>query len=392
MASALEAPSEGSRGGAGAVSTSSTGGLGLPGFSHEAVTAAEIDALLALACREVADGLDVSQAKFLEYLPDERRLLVRAGVGWADDVVGRAHLATDLGSPAGYALQTGQPTIANDLAVEQRFRVPDLLRDHGVRSAVNVIVQHGDAVFGVLEADSGNPREFDQRDVQFLQGYGNVLALALAQARLAQKNYELGRRLELLLHELGHRTKNNNQMLLSILGLQKRRHDMLEVRQALDDFGGRLRVLSEIDQLILASGFESTVDLGRYVVGLANGVLLARNGGAADVTLTTETASIPVDTRTAQSVAIVVNEFVTNSFKHAFRDDKGQLHVALAAEGENAVLALADDGPGLAGEPGGGLGHQLIDAMAEQLGGKAEWLSGSGTRLRLTFPIPPAEA
>jgi GAF domain-containing protein len=77
--------------------------------------------------------------------------------------------------------------IANDLEKEERFRVPELLSRHSVKSAVNVIIANPHWTFGVLEADSRRPRVFSEEDVRFLQGYANVLALALEQARLEPK-------------------------------------------------------------------------------------------------------------------------------------------------------------------------------------------------------------
>src|SRR4029079_15958555 len=88
-----------------------------------------------------ADGLGAEYCKFLEYLPAENRLLVRAGVGWDEGVVGSASVGADLASPAGYALRTGKPVISNHLENEKRFRTPELLVEHGIRRAMNVILQ-----------------------------------------------------------------------------------------------------------------------------------------------------------------------------------------------------------------------------------------------------------
>jgi hypothetical protein len=76
-----------------------------------------------------------------------RTFLVRAGVGWEPGIVGVATIGADLASPAGFALRTGKPVISNHLENEERFRTPELLVKHGIRRAMNVILQ-GD----------GNPR------------------------------------------------------------------------------------------------------------------------------------------------------------------------------------------------------------------------------------------
>jgi hypothetical protein len=85
--------------------------------------------------RMTAEGLNAEYCKVLEYKPSEKRLLVRAGVGWDDGVVGYASVGADLESPAGFALHTGKPVISNHLENEDRFRTPELLVEHGIRRA-----------------------------------------------------------------------------------------------------------------------------------------------------------------------------------------------------------------------------------------------------------------
>jgi hypothetical protein len=97
-------------------------------------------------------GLQIGFAKVLEYLPDEKRLMVRAGFGWVPDIVG-VPLASDIGSPAGYAYQTGEILILNHLEAETRFRTPQILADHGIKRAINVLIEkggEGKAFFGVF--------------------------------------------------------------------------------------------------------------------------------------------------------------------------------------------------------------------------------------------------
>ena len=89
--------------------------------------------LLDHAARLVAEGLKAEFAKVLQYLPEDNRFLVCAGVGWGPDVVGKATVGADMASPAGYALHTGKPVISNHLDIEERFRTPELLVEHGIR-------------------------------------------------------------------------------------------------------------------------------------------------------------------------------------------------------------------------------------------------------------------
>lgn len=369
------------------------GGIELAAFGRLAATHIDLDELLGDVCLRAVEGLGVSHAKLLEYRPAERDLLVRAGVGWAPDVVGVATLGADLGSPAGFALQTGEPTIANDLDAEARFRVPDLLREHGIRSAVNVIVRFGDVVYGVLEADSRSAREFDDRDARFLQGFADVVALAIAQHEAHARQTQLARQLDVALHELQHRTRNNNQMLLSIIRLTQRRHRMLETRQALDEFAGRIDALIRVDQAILGASDPATIDLGRYAVGIIQNLIAAGHEDSAEISLETQVSDVAIEGRRAQALGLIVNEFVTNSFKHAFASDRtNALGIAVAREGDEIRLTLWDNGPGFDRGEAAGLGTTLIDAMAQSLNGACTWTTGpDGTKLQVSFRHPGAE-
>jgi signal transduction histidine kinase/CheY-like chemotaxis protein len=161
---------------------------------------AGFDHLLAEAARITAEGMQVRFGKVLEFLPAENRLLVRAGVGWHPGVVGHATIGAQLDSPAGYALHTGKPVISNSLDAEDRFDTPELLLEHGIRRAVNVILMGEGTPFGVLEVDSDLPGAFTEHDLDFLEAVANLLGLALkrlgADALLRQANETLEQRVE----------------------------------------------------------------------------------------------------------------------------------------------------------------------------------------------------
>src|SRR5690242_17032727 len=107
--------------------------------------------LLNETVRLTAEGMNAEFCKVLEYIPTDNRLLVRAGVGWHEGIVGRATVGGDLESPSGFALRTGKPVISNHLEHEQRFRTPELLVEHGGRRAMKGILQGDGAPYGVLE-------------------------------------------------------------------------------------------------------------------------------------------------------------------------------------------------------------------------------------------------
>jgi two-component sensor histidine kinase len=357
-------------------------------FGLLAVEGTDLDELLQQAAVEAARSLDVSHVKVLQYLPDEKYFLVRAGVGWGEGVVGAARIGADMESPAGYALQTGRPVISNDLHKEERFRIPQLLQQHGVKSAANVIIKARENIFGVLEADSREPRAFGEGDLKFLQGYATLLAFAIEQARLHEQHAHLATQHEMLLQELQHRVKNNNQSLLSLIHLQLANVTNIEARENLQKIENRIRAVSFVNAQLQSTERANVVDLGQYLMAIVASLFNFQNGGETDVKLTTQISQVEVSTERAQAIGLIVNEFLTNSFKYAFGEGRGHFSLHLGHEDGRAELVMADDGPGMPEGARPGLGLNLIDILTKQIEGEARWgPPGGGTRLTLEFPI-----
>lgn len=357
-------------------------------FGLLAVEGADLDELLHHAAVEAARSLGVSYVKVLQYLPDEKCFLVRAGVGWGEGVVGAARIGADIESPAGYALQTGRSVISSDLHKEERFRIPQLLREHGVESAANVIIKARDNIFGVLEADSREPRAFGESDLKFLQGYATLLAFAIEQTRLYEQHAQLAAQHELLLQELQHRVKNNNQSLLSLIHLQLANVTNIEARENLQKIENRIRALSFVNTQLHSGARANLVDLGQYLMAIVASLFNFQNDGETDVKLTTQISQVEVSTERAQAIGLILNEFLTNSFKYAFGEGRGQFSLHLGHENGRAQLVMADDGPGMPEGARPGLGLSLIDVLTKQIEGEARWdPPGRGTRLTVEFPI-----
>ena len=127
----------------------------------------------------VTQTLGVEFCKILELLPDGKALLLRAGVGWKEGLVGQATVGAGTNSQAGYTLLSNEPVIIKDLRTEKRFSGPPLLREHGVVSGVSVIIGRRDRPFGVLGAHTAKRRTFTEDDVHFLEAVANMLSQAI---------------------------------------------------------------------------------------------------------------------------------------------------------------------------------------------------------------------
>src|SRR4051812_5003104 len=113
-------------------------------------------------------------------------VILRAGVGWREGYIGRrSERGRD--SQVGYTLLRAEPVIAMDQANDPRFKRSALAGEHGVVSALTVMIASPDEPFGVLEALSTRRRSFSPSEVSFMQAVANVLASAVERSRAHER-------------------------------------------------------------------------------------------------------------------------------------------------------------------------------------------------------------
>ena len=195
---------------------------------------------------------------------------------------------------------------------------------------------------------------------------------------------------ETLLKEIHHRVKNNLQVISSLLSMQADTVEDNAARSLLQESQHRVRAMAMIHEKLYQSDSLAKVDFGDYVSQLT--LFLHRNYATiAPVHLVVDAdEDVPLNIDTAIPAGLILNELVTNAFKHAFKD--GQPHVLkvlLKKSDTGCSLTVADDGPGL---PAGfvlgkseSLGMELVEALTAQLKASLTLENEAGTRFRLDF-------
>ncbi|WP_448189035.1 PAS domain S-box protein [Azospirillum sp. sgz301742] len=148
-------------------------------FGARALTEDDLGALLQQAAADAAEGMDFRRTKILRYRPQTDDFLVIAGVGWYEGVIGRTVVPNDPDTPPGRSLATRQPVAVSDLRSLSPLHANRLLAEHGVISALNVPIDTEAALWGVLEVDGSEPRDFHEMDVLFMQGFAHLLGAAI---------------------------------------------------------------------------------------------------------------------------------------------------------------------------------------------------------------------
>lgn len=128
-------------------------------------------------------SLGVGYCKVLELQPDGKVLLLKAGVGWRDGLVGKATVDTGTDSQAGYTLATDEPVVVEDLRDEERFSTPPLLADHDIVSGISVIIGKKEQPYGILGVHTTKKRAFTDDEAYFVQSIANILSDELERTR-----------------------------------------------------------------------------------------------------------------------------------------------------------------------------------------------------------------
>ncbi|MBR1199037.1 GAF domain-containing protein [Bradyrhizobium sp. AUGA SZCCT0240] len=364
-------------------------------FGRIAMQTRDYRQILQRATEFCADGLQTRFAKVLEYVPEEDHLRVRAGVGWDLDTIDNVSLTADLGSPAGYAYQTGATVISNHLDVETRFRTPQLLKDHGVRRAINVLIEkggEGKTFFGVLEVDSADPGQFDEADADFLAGFAGLLGVAIERQQADAKLQEALEHQALLTREMSHRVKNSLTSVVGLLRVQARSALSPDVRNALEDASLRVDTIAQVHDHLWRSSHVGFVELVDFMNELCKKLKGTTDGHTlhchADPMLLSADHAIPL--------GLLINELVTNAVKYAYPEGGGVIEVSAREIDEHLHVEVSDHGVGLPhgfdiDQPQTSLGFKVIVGMVRQLQGHLTLTSGNpkGAHFLLDLPILP---
>ncbi|MFZ0425605.1 MAG: histidine kinase dimerization/phosphoacceptor domain -containing protein [Xanthobacteraceae bacterium] len=361
-----------------------------------ALQGANFAGMLDHTARMTAEGLGAEYCKVMEYLPGENRLLVRAGVGWDEGVVGSARVGADLASPAGYALRTGKPVISNHLENEERFRTPELLLEHGIRRAMNVILQGDGSPFGVLEVDSKSEGEFSEHDIAFLQGAANILGMAIEQQQYRRKLQAALDRHQVLLKEANHRMKNSLQVISSMLHLQASSVGDPNLTERLNEASSRVNAVGRAYERLAYNADHENIDLTEYLREIIGDLVTTV---APSVIQFDAPEEIQFAADRAILVGLIVNELVSNAGRYAYPGRPGGLISVrlLRADVEAIRVSVWDEGVGLPADfdltKSKRLGARLVNALSMQLGAKLTRPAAAiGAKFSLLIPLRPATA
>jgi two-component sensor histidine kinase/putative methionine-R-sulfoxide reductase with GAF domain len=220
---------------------------------------------------------------------------------------------------------------------------------------------------GELVCDRDTPFTADERSL--LTSIAHHAAVALEHGRAVMRG--------VLAQEIHHRVKNNLQTVASLLRLQAR-SEHADPRQALEDSVNRILAIAAVHE-VLTEQRDEVVEL-RDLLDRLRAMLV--QGLAAGKEVHAELAPVSLAGDRATALALVFSELLQNALEHGGET----VRIELAQRNGEVVLAIADDGAGIAGEPAG-TGLSIVRALVrDELQGRLELRAGGGTRAEVVFP------
>ena len=197
-----------------------------------------------------------------------------------------------------------------------------------------------------------------------------------------------------LLNEVHHRVKNNLQIVSSLLSLQANQQvNNPAALEVLRDTQGRIRSMALLHEALYRDGNAARVNCEAYLGQLCTQLCRAFSPLAERVQIKKHIASVGLGLDLAIPCGLIVNELVSNAFKHAFPGERhGEITVELYAEAnDRIVLSVCDDGVGLSPghdcQPTSTLGMQLVAGLAQQIHATIETKCNPGAAFKISFSV-----
>ena len=212
--------------------------------------------------------------------------------------------------------------------------------------------------------------------------------------RAQQRLEDALREKTVLLNEVHHRVKNNLQVITSLLNLQADYAADPRLRAILAESCGRVKAMALTHQLLYERKDFSRLYLYDYLDRLVQSIRSSyrATGDRIGLRLVQPSPELQLDLERAIPCGLLINELVTNSFKHAFPGERrGEIVIEISEAADSQIcLSVADDGVGLPLDAElaqtSSLGLQLVQLFVEQLHGSLSIDRKAGTRFSLCFP------
>jgi len=195
-----------------------------------------------------------------------------------------------------------------------------------------------------------------------------------------------------LLKEIHHRVKNNMQVISSLLNMQSIANNNPEFSELLAESQNRIRSMSLIHESLYQSENFLEIDFNDYIHLLAGTLSRVYSSNTYGIDICIDAEDVYLDIDTAVPCGLIINELVSNAYKHAFKGFEGQavVLIEMKPDEEHYILRVKDNGVGFAEgvdfRKTSSLGMEIVCILTEQIKGTIDLIKGDGSTFVIEFP------
>lgn len=210
---------------------------------------------------------------------------------------------------------------------------------------------------------------------------------------LKEKNQIINKSLQdkdILLREIHHRVKNNLQVVSSLLNLQANYISDDTALEAITEGKNRVSSMALIHQNLYREENLTSINSKEYFDDLIDNLFDSYNIEEENIELSKEIEDLDIDVDTMIPLGLIVNELVSNSLKHAFKDDvqKGNISIRLFEHNGLLTLSIADNGIGMTEDhflSSDSFGNKMIKAFQQKLKAGIKIENDNGTKVTINI-------
>lgn len=279
--------------------------------------------------------------------------------------------------------------------------IVEVLSGLGADSAICATIRDSGRPVGVLVVGRATSGDIESDQLSVLREVADALALVVEQQRLRHEVRRHAAELEAslkeketLLREIHHRVKNNLQTVASLLYLGSKATADATTESTLQESQDRIHSMALVHERLYESPDLASIEIAPYVRDLVYHLGESYRARARiRFDMAPEPIAIHIDT--AISLGLIVNELVSNAFKHAFpHTDRDELLISISREDSQITLVIRDNGhglpTGLRPETSRSLGLRLVTTLVNQHQGKLHLRNQGGTEAIVRIPLPAA--
>ncbi|MCF7858654.1 MAG: PAS domain S-box protein [Candidatus Cloacimonetes bacterium] len=299
-------------------------------------------------------------------------------------------------SLTGYVIHTGKPYFGSAEQIEQ-------LAEKGVidgtkagaraKQWIGVPLKDKKKTFGVIAVQSfDNPDLYEEKDMQILSFIANEISQAIKHKQaIKQIEQDLDEK-QLLLKELYHRTRNNMQLIASLLKMQTQKHKDESVKSIFQEVNNRIKAMALVHSKLYHAKDLSRIDLKGLILDLVKSLSASFKITKEALSISYDMDSVELQIDSAIPLSIVLNELISNIFHHAFEGNKNnEMKISLHKDkNDNILIQLYDNGKGLSDglilEEVETMGlHTAYSLVTSQLKGNIDFANKEGLTWNISF-------